>query len=103
PGDQPAGSKQLQIAVIAGEDVTYTATLVPANMDAREASTASGLRSVSGRLRAYRRPPITFTGLIPSGRYRIVVVVAAATNPARTTTLTSKVFAVGAKRVRIGT
>jgi hypothetical protein len=46
-------------------------------------------------LHAYRQPPIALRGPIPNGRYRIRVVVTAATDPERTTTITSRPFTVG--------
>ena len=83
------------VSVTAAEDVRYTATLVPAGLDARRAASALGLRSVSGRVRAYRKPPIRFPGPLPAGRYRIVVALTAATAPARATILTSRVLGAG--------
>ncbi len=81
------------IAVTAAEDATYTASLIPAG--ARQPASASAVASVKGSVRAYRTPPIAFRPGIRPGRYRVRVVVAAATNPARTTVLTSRVFTIG--------
>jgi hypothetical protein len=46
---------------------------------------------------AYRKPPIALPGPIPAGKYRVRVVVTAATNPDRTTTLTSRAFTVAGR------
>jgi hypothetical protein len=85
-----------RIAVTAAEDATYSASLVPAPGTRRPAAATVAL--ASGVVRAYRRPPITLPSGIRPGTYRVRVVVAAATNPDRTTTLLSRPFTVGAKK-----
>jgi hypothetical protein len=100
-GSQPtaklAGIKQLRIAVTTSEDATYVASLVPAVPGARQAAAARSVRAVNGTVRAYRKPPISLPGPIPAGKYRVRVVVTAATNPDRTTTLTSRAFTVSGR------
>jgi hypothetical protein len=65
---------------------------------ARLATGVKAIAIASGAVHAYRKPPVSLPARIPDGRYRIRVVLAAATNPARTTTVTSAVFTVGPKR-----
>lgn len=93
--DRPAGIKSLRVAVTAQEDATYTAALVPVGVGARQIAAVKRVSPVAGTVHAYRRPAITFAGPIPSGRYRIRVVVSAATNPSRRTTIVSRIFRVG--------
>jgi hypothetical protein len=100
PRDRPAGLKELRTAVTTGEDATYSASLVPLRGGVRVAATARSIASSRGAVGAYRRHTIRFAGPIPPGRYRIQVVVAAATNPDRTVILTSKAFQVGGRVAR---
>ncbi len=93
PSRRAASAKLWAFSVTAGEDTTYTATL-------RRRSAAGGspraVSTVSGGAKAYRSPLVKFTGrTLPPGSYDYRITLAAATNPERTTTLTSKPFVVG--------
>ena len=58
----------------------------------------SGL-PLTGVAKAYYRPALRFGNLqLPNGAYQFQIVLAALTNPARTTTLTSPTFTVGGRR-----
>jgi hypothetical protein len=98
--NKPAGITGLQTSATAAEDATYLASLVPVATGARGPTAARRVAVVSGTLRAYHRPPIKFLGRIPPGRYRIQIAMAAVTNPARRTTLTSNAFTVAAAAKR---
>jgi hypothetical protein len=67
---------------------------------------------VTGTVQAYRRPMVKFTGPFAPGMYTLQIVLRAATNPSRTTTLTSRSFTIGTtglvcktglKKVKVGT
>ena len=88
PANRPTGIGSLQVSVTANEDATFSASLVNA------AGQPFGA-PVSGALHAYFKPAIKWVGRIPDGTYTIRVVLTAATNPARTSTLTSSPFTVG--------
>ena len=88
PVSRPSGIGSLQVAVTANEDATFSASLVNA------AGQAFGA-PVTGTLHAYFKPAIKWVGRIPDGTYTIAVVLTAATNPSRTSTLTSSPFTVG--------
>jgi hypothetical protein len=94
PRDRPATATYWAFTVTAGEDATYEATL------SRVSATGGSPRvvlSVAGNLSADHKPLVKFDAqLLPPGAYRYGVRLAAATNPLRTTTLTSKPFEVGA-------
>ena len=79
----------------ANEDATYTATLARVSGPAGKA--AKPVATLTGTAQAYFRPGLNFKSAKPltTGYYRFGVVLKAVTNPARTTTLTSKVFKVG--------
>jgi hypothetical protein len=70
------------------EDATYTATLTQGGRT---------VATLTGTAKAYYKPGLNFRlgKLLPSGTYQFTVVVKAATNPTRTTTLTSKSFTIG--------
>jgi hypothetical protein len=55
---------------------------------------------VKGTVRAYSRQTIALAGAVRPGRYVATVVLRAVTNPARTTTITSRPFSVAARAVR---
>ena len=86
------------LGITTGEDATYTASLIPVLPGARQATAVRAVAIGRGLVHANRWPPVAIPGRIRDGRYRIRVVVTAATNPARTTTLTSRIFRVGAPR-----
>jgi hypothetical protein len=100
PRNKPAGLKQLRFSLTAAEDATYTASLVPVGPAGRQASGVRAVATVSGTLQAYRRPPIALLGPVRPGRYRIRVVIAAATNADRISTITSRAFTVGGRSTR---
>ena len=95
PRNKPTGIKKVLFSVTATEDVKYTASLIPVLPGARTATGVKALSIVSGAVHAYRNPAIALPARIPDGRYRIRVVVAAALNPTRTSTITSRIFKVG--------
>jgi hypothetical protein len=88
PSPQPATVRALTAAVTAEEAATYSATLLAADA-VRPAASATG------SVRPYARSPIRFSGPFRAGRYTIELVLQAATNPARTTVLTSRSFVIG--------
>ncbi len=95
PGNKPAGIRKVVFSLTSGEDATYAASLIPVLPGARQATGVAAIATAGGAIHAYRKPPVAIPGRIPDGRYRIRVVVTAATNPARTTTLLSRIFRVG--------
>ena len=89
PSNKPGNIKTLSTGVTVTEDATYTANLlkVPGGPVGR---------AVTGVAKAYYKPAITFDGLsLAAGMYQFRIVLQAATNPSRTTTLTSNSFGVG--------
>jgi hypothetical protein len=88
PRARSAGAGTLSTGVTASEDATYTATVerVPGGRVGRP---------VTGLVKAYRKPTITFpSSALRPGRYRFRIVLRAATNPRRTSTLVSTQFRV---------
>jgi hypothetical protein len=86
--------RRVAAALTVGEDATFTATLQrlagPSGPVARRAAT------VAGRARAYRTPSIRFPrAALRPGFYNVKVVLTAAVNPLRRSTLTSRVFRIG--------
>jgi hypothetical protein len=98
PGSQPArrptsSGRIWAFSATAAEDTTYRATL--RRVSAAGRSPRSVLAS-AGAFKAYRRPLVKFDPrALPAGYYDYSITLAAATNPKRTTTLTSKPFRVG--------
>jgi hypothetical protein len=84
---QTTGVPVLQTGVTANEQATYTATL-------RRLGGGPVGPPLKGTLRAYARAVLKFPTVLRPGRYRITVVLHAATNSSRTTTLVSKPFTV---------
>ncbi len=96
PRRRPASARVWAFRVTAGEDTTYNATLQ--RVTASGGSPKRVLASV-GVVKAYRTPIVTFNPRrLPAGYYEYSITLAAATNPKRTTTLTSKPFRVGSPR-----
>jgi hypothetical protein len=89
PSNKPAGTRGIWTSLTVGEGVTYTATL--ARVGGRPAS------SLAGATKAYYKPGLRFTSSKPlaPGMYQIRFVLRAATNPSRTTMLTSRPFKIG--------
>ena len=85
------------VSLSAEEDVTYRAAILPA---APRATIARALQGVSaapqakGTVKAYRAPRLRVPRPARAGRYVTAVLVAAATNPKRTTVLVSAPFTV---------
>ena len=78
----------------ATEDATYTATLV--KVAGPGGGSPATVDSATGLVKAYYTPAIKFhTATHPAGYYEFTLVLAAATNPARTATFTSNVFTIG--------
>ncbi len=93
PPRRPASARVWAFGVTAGEDTSYRATLQ--RVTGAGGSPRSVLASV-GAVRAYRTPIVKFRPrTLPPGYYEYSITLAAATNPTRTTTLTSKPFSVG--------
>ena len=93
PGSRPAartaGLAGLWTSLTVSEDATYTARIV--KIPGGPVGPA-----LTGTAKAYFRPGLHFTGLkLPAGTYQFQVALAAATNPSRTTSLTSPTFTVG--------
>jgi hypothetical protein len=88
PGSKPAGVTGVWTSFTVNEDATYTATLTQGGRT---------VATLTGTAKAYYKPGLNFRlgKLLPSGTYQFTVVVKAATNPTRTTTLTSKSFTIG--------
>lgn len=88
PGNKPAGATGVWASFTTNEDATYTASLT---------SGGKTIASLSGTAKAYYKPGLNFKAAkpLPAGTYQFSVVLKAATNPNRTTTLTSKTFTVG--------
>jgi len=88
PGKKPAGVTGLWTSFTANEDATYVATLTQGG---------KAVASLTGTAKAYYKPGLNFrlTRFLPNGTYQFTVVLKAATNPSRTTTLSSKPFTVG--------
>jgi hypothetical protein len=105
PGSQPTnrrfGVTGVFTSVTANEDATYRAFLLrvkgPAKATAKLARGAKAVVTLTGLARAYRRPGLHLQSKkrLPVGYYRISIVLRAATNPLRSTTLTSRSFTVG--------
>jgi len=88
PGNKPAGVTGVWTSFTVDEDATYTATLTQGG---------KAIATLTGTAKAYFKPGLNFKLLkaLPNGTYQLSVVLKAATNPNRTTTLTSKTFTVG--------
>ncbi|MFL5928929.1 MAG: hypothetical protein ACJ77E_18525 [Gaiellaceae bacterium] len=105
PGSQPAnrrfGVTGIWTSMTAHEDATYRAFLLrvkrPAKATAKLARGATAVVTLTGLTHAYFRPGLHFRTKRPLavGYYRIGIVLRAATNPLRSTILTSKSFTVG--------
>ena len=84
----------------AEERATYVAVLVPApggigtKKGRKPSTTAKPLARVTGELRAYFRPFVSFKGKLPAGTYAFKVTVVAAMNSSRISTFTSPAFTV---------
>ena len=96
PARRPASARVWAFTVTAGEDTTYKAALL------RVTPAGGSPRTVlasAGTVKAYRTPTVKFnTRTLPAGYYAYSITLAAATNPQRTTTLTSKPFRVGSPK-----
>jgi len=89
PTNKPTTAQYWAFSVTANEDATFKATL-------SKAGSSGAVLSAVGNLHAYFRPLVKFNGqLLPAGSYQYAITLTAATNPRRTTTLTSKPFNVG--------
>ena len=87
--DKPVGATGAWTGVTVNEDATYTATLTQVG--------GKVFSTLTGTAKAYFKPALHFTSPkpLPGGTYQFTIVLRAATNPARTTTLTSNTFKVG--------
>lgn len=95
PGDKPAGATGAWSSLTVNEDATYTASLN--QVSGPSGGGAKQVASLTGTAKAYFKPGLHFTSPRPlaAGFYQFSILLKAATNPARTTTLTSRVFKVG--------
>jgi hypothetical protein len=89
PTSKPATTSGLWTSMTVSEDATYKASLVKV-LGGPVGSSLTGLA------KANFRPGLHFSNLkLAAGAYQLQIVLSAATNPARTTTLTSSTFTVG--------
>ncbi|HEY6962253.1 MAG TPA: hypothetical protein VI408_10225 [Gaiellaceae bacterium] len=95
PTPKPATLKTLWTSMTATEDASYTVSLLSASAGTRRPAAVRSLAPLTGSLQAYYKPGIKIQGPFPPGTYMIQIVLKAATNPSRTTTLTSKPFTIG--------
>jgi hypothetical protein len=95
PSDKRAGATGAWTSVTATEDATYTATLT--QVSGPKGGGGKKIASLTGMAQANYRPGLHFALRKPLrvAYYQFTVVLKAATNPSRTTTLTSKTFKVG--------
>jgi hypothetical protein len=95
PADKPAGTRGVWTSLTASEDATYTARLF--QVAGPDGAGARAVASLTGTAKAWYRPGLNFKLPTPLavGCYQFGIVLKAATNPFRTTTLTSKTFLVG--------
>jgi hypothetical protein len=95
PIDKPAGTRGLWTSLTVGEDAIYTARLQ--RVTGPDGDGAKTVASLTGAAKASYRPGLNFKlpAPLPVGCYQFGIVVRAATNPSRTTSLTSKTFLVG--------
>jgi hypothetical protein len=90
PTNKPGTNQYWAFSVTTGEDAGYTASLV-------DVKTKKAVRTMTGTAKANYTPLVHFAGgLLPVGCYDYQVVLTAAVNAQRTTTLTSSPFTVGA-------
>jgi hypothetical protein len=85
------------VSLTAEEDVTYRAAILPAAPHATIARALQGAAAApraAGTVKAYRTPRLRVPRPARGGRYVTAVLVAAATNPKRTTVLVSAPFTV---------
>jgi hypothetical protein len=95
PIDKPAGTRGVWTSLTVGEDATYTARLQ--RVFGPDGEGARTVASLIGTAKASYRPGLNFklAAPLPLGCYRFGIVLRAATNPSRTTSLTSRTFLVG--------
>jgi hypothetical protein len=97
PIDKPAGTRAVWTSLTVSEDATYTARLQ--RLLRPEGEGAKTVASLTGIAKASYRPGLNFKLPVPLpvGCYRIGIVLRAATNRSRTTSLTSRTFLVGTR------
>jgi hypothetical protein len=99
PGSQPTakpfGTTGVWTSLTVNEDATYVATL--SRVKGPAGGGAVVVNSLTGTAKAYYKPGLNFKSAKPllPGYYQVGISLKAATNPSRTTTLTSSVFKVG--------
>jgi hypothetical protein len=95
PIDKPVGARGLWTSLTVSEDAAYIARLL--RVTGPDGGGAKAVASLTGTAKASYRPGLNFKlpAPLPAGCYQFGIVLKAATNPARTTTLTSKTFLVG--------
>jgi hypothetical protein len=95
PANRPLGTTGVWTSLTVGEDALYTATLTKVAGSTGGAPATIG--TLTGTARASYKPGLNFktTRPLAPGYYQYAVELKAATNPSRTTTLTSKTFTIG--------
>jgi hypothetical protein len=94
PAKAPLGTRYWAFSFTAAEDTSYVATL--ARVTSAKGGKQTTLATVTGKAHAYFKPLVRFPSLLlPTGYYAYSIAFTAAVNPARTTTIVSKAFAVG--------
>jgi hypothetical protein len=89
PTAKPATTSGLWTSLTVSEDANYTASLV-------KVPGGPVGQPLTGVAKAYFKPGLHFTNLkLAAGTYQFQIVLTAATNPSRSTTLTSSTFTVG--------
>lgn len=98
PASRPFGVTGVWTSLTVGEDASYTATLT--KVAGPKGGAPKKIATLSGLARASYKPGLNFRVRKPfaAGYYQFTVVLKAATNPARTTTLVSRTFRIGAPK-----
>jgi hypothetical protein len=93
--NKPAGAMGVWTSLTVNEDATYTATL--SQVSGPAGGGGKTIATLTGTAKAYFKPGLNFRSPRPlaTGYYQVAIALKAATNPSRTTTLTSKTFQVG--------
>jgi len=95
PDDRPLGTTGVWTSLTVGEDATYMATLT--KVAGAAGGAAKAIATLTGTAKASYKPGLNFKVPKPfaTGYYQFSVVLRAATNQSRTTTLISRTFTIG--------
>jgi hypothetical protein len=101
PANRPFGVTGVWTSLTVGEDASYTATLT--KVAGPRGGAAKKIATLSGLARASYKPGLNFRARKPfaAGHYQFTVLLKAATNPTRTTTLVSRTFRIGAPKQKV--